>query len=338
MVVFGLLLLALAAPAYVQAGCVVHTADTVYLNMPSSGVLFGSWTPYSDTSCTTEIDTVVEHTFEDGIVEASSEASAIALCEENGPAEEYTVAPWIYDAPNIWFCGPVRENSSDDSSSENELRRPIQLIVEKKSDGSVRRAEFTHRENLPLTGLKLRAFDGMNSGIQFRRLDAWGIGMQEVLDMGFLDAVDVWSNVGSGFEVCFPQIGRIVFLDAATSPRSVVHVQAEVRDQYTCASMDRAGTMVLVEAEQPAALPTIRTFTEDDIDSAVQLADCAITPTVNLWLRETPWGEILNIIPKGTTVVAQARTNSWINVKYLKYEGWNAAWLIDDRRQLRLER
>ena len=260
-------------------------------------------------------------------MEASSESSALSLCEDNGPAEEYNVFPWTFDAPNIWFCGPVQQGSGDDSSRSSESRRPIQVVVGRNPDGTVARAIFTNRANLPLSGLKLRAFDGLNSGIQFRRLDAWGIGVQEVLDMGFLDAVDVWSNVGSGFEVCFPLAGRIVFLDAATSPRSVVQVGHQIRDQYTCASMDRAGTMVLVEAEQGDETPVDRPYTDDDVSSAISLKDCMITPTVNLRLRGLPWGTILDIVPEGTTVVAKARTKSWINVTHKDREGWNAAWL-----------
>ena len=40
LVVFAMLVFALAAPAYVQAGCIAHTAGELYLNMPSSGVPF----------------------------------------------------------------------------------------------------------------------------------------------------------------------------------------------------------------------------------------------------------------------------------------------------------
>lgn len=321
-----LLALMLAAPLSVQAGCIARTTGEVYLNMPSSGYLFGSYTPYSDSSCTTVIETDSRYTFSDGIVQASSEAGALSLCEDHGPAKEYMVFPWTFDAPNIWFCGPVKQGSGDESSGTSESRRPIQVVVRKNSDGSITHAIFTNRENLPLSGLKLRAFDGLNSGIQFRRLDAWGIGVQEVLDMGFLDAVDVWSNVGRGFEACFPLVERIVFLDAATSPRSVVHVRHQIRDQYTCAAMDRAGTMVLVEAEQGDEPPADRSYTEDDVSTAIYLKDCMITPIVDLRLRGAPWGDILDIIPKGTTVVAKARTKSWVNVKYMDYDGWNAAW------------
>lgn len=86
-----LLALMLAAPLSVQAGCIARTTGEVYLNMPSSGYLFGSYTPYSDSSCTTVIETDSRYTFSDGIVQASSEAGALSLCEDHGPAKEYMV-------------------------------------------------------------------------------------------------------------------------------------------------------------------------------------------------------------------------------------------------------
>ena len=189
--------------------------------------------------------------------------------------------------------------------------------------------------DLPLTGLRLHAYDGMDSGIQFRRLDHCGVGIKSVVDMGFLDAVDIWSNVGSGYDVCFPQIGRIVFLDAASSPRSVVYPEYRFDDGWTCSSMDRAGTMVLVKAPTDIATQTSTTTTtrrpgtNDSIDDAIDLEDCAVTPRVNLRLRAAPWGKILDVVPRDTEVAAKARTKSWFNVTHIEQEGWSAAWLAD---------
>lgn len=191
--------------------------------------------------------------------------------------------------------------------------------------------------NLPLTGLRLHAFDGMNSGIQFRRIDNCGVGDQTVIDMGFLDAVDVWSNVGSGFSVCFPQPGHIVFLDAATSPRALTEVENVIDDGYACAAMDRAGAMVLVSASagaaaQPSTAAAKATYsrrpgTDDSIRDAVALEGCAATPTVNLRLRAAPWGKILDVVPSGAVVTVHARTKSWYFVADPGNQGWIAAWL-----------
>ncbi len=64
-------------------------------------------------------------------------------------------------------------------------------------------------DRLLKTGILVNAVDGLNSGIQFQRLDASGIGIQAVIDMGLLNAVDVWGTIGVKYKVCFPQAGAI---------------------------------------------------------------------------------------------------------------------------------
>ncbi len=188
--------------------------------------------------------------------------------------------------------------------------------------------------DLTHTGLRLHAFDGMNIGIVFQRRSHYAIGIAEVIDMGFLDAVDVWSNIGSGFSVCFPQIGRIVFLDAATSPRAILFPEYHHEDGYTCASMSIAGTMVLVETDEepaatPAPIPTIDPATFDDIADAIELEGCTVTPRVNLVLRQAPWAIYFDIVHANSPVPAKARTDSWFNVTYDGNEGWIAAWFVN---------
>lgn len=201
------------------------------------------------------------------------------------------------------------------------------------SDGAGSAKACQHYILQPLTGLRLHANDGMQSGIQFHRIDSCGVGIPSVLDMGLLDAVDVWSNIGSGFSVCFPQPGHLVFLDAATSPRSLVEVENVIEDGYTCAAMDRAGTMVLVNAPSSTtpqtSTTTIKSGTNDDVNTALPLENCEVTPRFNLRLRAAPWGRILDTVPTGMTVAAKARTESWFNVTYQEQDGWNAAWLTD---------
>ena len=169
----------------------------------------------------------------------------------------------------------------------------------------------------------------------FNRLDNCGVGDPAVIEMGFLDAVDIWSDVGSGYSVCFPQSGRIVFLDAATAPRSLIFPDYN-HDGWTCASMGIAGTMVLVDppagtvAQRSTAAPARRPGTDDSVDDAIELENCLVTPRFNLRLRAAPWDTILDVIPRDTEVPAMARTQSWFNVTYLtRQDGWSAAWLVD---------
>lgn len=203
--------------------------------------------------------------------------------------------------------------------------------------GSGAQDYFRDIPNLPLSGLKLRAFDGPDSGIQFRRLTQFYIGVQSVLDMGVLDAVDVWGNTGSGYEACFPGPGRVIFLDAATSPRTVVNLEHSVQGEYTCATSGRAGTMVLVKPDEDAPTQTTRPVvtrrpgTNDSVDTAISLQDCSITPRFNLRLRAAPWGGIRGIVPVGASVAATARTKSWFKISYQDQSGWSAAWLANSQ-------
>ena len=160
------------------------------------------------------------------------------------------------------------------------------------------------------------------------------MGIQSVVDRGVLDVVDVWGYTDQYFEVCFPQRGTVVFLDAATAPRTVIEVSNFVKDGYSCAAMNRAGTMVLVQgtgggSSNQAIAQSFIDSTTDPVDTAIELENCEVTSVHNLNLREKPWGEKLDVIPKNTTVTATARTESWFNVSYEESEGWIGAWLSE---------
>ena len=255
-----------------------------------------------------------------GYGKGSNATEALAVCRSRYPATAY-VAPHSNVDPfsgqtnvvaNTWRCLATWGSSSGSSW------------------GGGGRGQVP---KLPLTGLELNAVDGMNSGIQFSRLSNYGIGDPRVFEMGFLDAVDVWSNIGNGYSVCFPQVGRIVFLDAATSPRSLLNIEYTVHNLKTCAELDRAGTVVLVEhvdsQTAPASTGARRPGTDDSIADARNTPDCDVTTRVYLRLRDAPWGRILAIIPPGRELRAQARTNSWFKVAYAGRTGWSAAWLVD---------
>ncbi len=96
------------------------------------------------------------------------------------------------------------------------------------------------------TGMTFEAAYGLDSGVHFRQLDGAGIGIQSIIDAGYLAALDVYGYVEQGVEVCFPQIGRVIFLDAQTMPRAIVPLDATVRNGMTCASIDSPGSLVLL--------------------------------------------------------------------------------------------
>ena len=100
-------------------------------------------------------------------------------------------------------------------------------------------------------GYQLWATHGLASGVQFQRVNQTGVGNIAVIDLGVLDAIDVWGYVEPGVQVCFPQEGHIAFLDAAYSPGLVTKL-ADVfftSEGYTCVNTKRAGT--IVRTKQP---------------------------------------------------------------------------------------
>lgn len=99
------------------------------------------------------------------------------------------------------------------------------------------------------TGATFRTTYGLDSGVYFRQLDGAGIGVQSIIDAGYLDAFDVYGYVEQGVEVCFPQIGRVIFLDANTSPRAIVPLASTAVNGQTCVSIDSPGSLVLLPLE-----------------------------------------------------------------------------------------
>ena len=95
-------------------------------------------------------------------------------------------------------------------------------------------------------GIAVHATYGLASGVQCQRLDGGGIGIQSIIDAGFIDAVDIWGYVEQGVEVCFPQAGRLLFLDARAMPRAIATLESTVVNGMTCASINSPGSIVLM--------------------------------------------------------------------------------------------
>ena len=96
------------------------------------------------------------------------------------------------------------------------------------------------------TGMTFEATYGLDSGVHFRQLDGAGIGIQSIIDAGYLAALDVYGYVEQGVQVCFPQVGRILFLDARTMPRAITPLESTVVSGMTCASISSPGSLVLM--------------------------------------------------------------------------------------------
>ena len=112
---------------------------------------------------------------------------------------------------------------------------------------SAYRQEYTELQQE--TGVTISATYGLGSGVHFRQLDGAGIGVQSIIDAGPLAAMDVYGYVEQGVEICFPHIGRVIFLDAATIPRTITPLASTVIDGQTCVSINSPGSLVLLPPE-----------------------------------------------------------------------------------------
>ena len=343
-----------------------------YIDFPSSNYVNGRVTAYKDSGCTDAHDLQPDFS-PGGAVYASNRDTAWAICE----AKNSKVIDSIHhpgSQSTVWLCMLGEEDKS--TKPQKPRKRSGWLgVVHQRPDAdaalaackehwpSTNKVEAHHQSpnawhclrewtvtakdavnasapaELPMSGVELAAASGMASGIEFKRVSSAAVGIQSVIDMGFLDAVDVWSNVGDGAEICFPQAGSAVLLDASTSPRKVLPLNTNQKDGATCVSIDRAGTVVLVNQSSGAQTtgasqsgsssrdrPTVA-GTNDSVDSATSLQNCQVRPQVRLKLRAEPWGSRLGAVPAGATVTATERTGSWFKVSYGGKTGWIAAWL-----------
>lgn len=83
-------------------------------------------------------------------------------------------------------------------------------------------------------------------GVQCQQVSGGGIGVQSILDMGVVEAVDVWGSMDITAEVCFSGSGSVTFLDATESPRMEMPLDYAMRDGMTCVDIMHPGTVVLM--------------------------------------------------------------------------------------------
>ena len=171
--------------------------------------------------------------------------------------------------------------------------------------------------------------------IQFREVTGAAIGVPSVLDRGARSAIDVWGPLGVDAEVCFDDIGSVILLDAAYSPRLETPLFSVLREGQTCVHVDRPGTVVLMPGEPSlmvhaatATPPVLQAtasgndaLTPDDPNAMVPLANCHIGSYYVLNLRATPAGEILAWY-YGDQVRVLGRTPNWFKIEYNGTTGW----------------
>ena len=169
------------------------------------------------------------------------------------------------------------------------------------------------------SGIRVWATYGLCSGAQFQQREGWALGNQEVLDAGFMDAVDVWGYAEQGVEVCFPAYGAMVLLDASTSPRTLLPLDSYLDGHLTCARFARAGTAVLISAQSGLATAPVRGAI------AADFSNCLATTTAILNLRAEPMGAVIGTVAHNATLTALSRTEGWFKVDANGRIGWISA-------------
>ena len=172
-------------------------------------------------------------------------------------------------------------------------------------------------------GVRVKARYGICSGVQFQRVPKAALGHHAVMNGDFRDALDVWAYVEQGVEVCFPGHGRLVLLDAATSPRRLEPLDAFMRDGMTCAQIAKPGTLVLLAPDAGIAPPARPESPKPaKTPNAVALRNCMARLDYRLNFRKTPAGEIMRELPKNILLTAFQKTRRWVEVDFHGQRGW----------------
>ncbi len=150
------------------------------------------------------------------------------------------------------------------------------------------------------------------------------IGKTDLAPRGFIDAVDVWSYVNGGLQVCFRNNGWLVFLDATYLQRKVMELEHYHRDGMTCGTIDRVGTVVLLERPPPPASAPLAeppaTSESPDVTlptfEPIPLNDCQIKLVETLFLRAAPAGEIIGLVWLNSEVPAFEINGYWYKIEF----------------------
>ncbi len=160
-------------------------------------------------------------------------------------------------------------------------------------------------------------------GAQGRQVDHSGVGRADLIEQGILDAVDLWSNITPGIEVCFSQPGRVVFLDAAYAPRKLFDLPAYQRDGMTCTTIDSAGTVVLLRGDPPPPLAVPPEPSPPKPSQTQFLSGCEVRPWADLKFRESPpGGPVIGVTGLREWLPASEKRYGYFKVRLWATDGW----------------
>lgn len=172
------------------------------------------------------------------------------------------------------------------------------------------------------------------------------IGNQDLINLGIVQAVDVFAILSSGgtttvfnnpINICLLGVGNLFFLDANQSPRPLIQLTVSSDGVYSCGTVSTAGTVALTTGglAQPAAAPTAAgtpdpnatpgpTVTPGAALPVGSLANCSVTTTkiVRLRAEANTTSTILTRLPYNTTWKATERVEGWYRIVWKDTQGW----------------
>ena len=177
------------------------------------------------------------------------------------------------------------------------------------------------------------AVTGFGRSTQCQMVGEVAIAKTGLLGRGFKDAVDVWSYVPEGVEVCFREDGWMAFLDADYIPRMVMELESHQRDGMTCGTIDRAGTVVLL-ASAPAATQPGAALRQIRCPSS-RPSRCTIVKS-SWWRRSScapnQGGEIIGLVWMNSEVPVFEINGYWYKIEFEGQTGYVSRYF---RRVLR---
>ena len=149
--------------------------------------------------------------------------------------------------------------------------------------------------------------NALGSRLFAQQIDGPGIGLQWIIDAGFIAAYDIWGEGAPG-EVCLEGLGSLLFIDTGRLPRVNSWLDATQREGQTCATLDRPGMLVLMPA-------------------GARFSECRGTATGHLKVRRGPSleDEVIGHLRSGTTVQVISRNRYWVEIVYQGKTGWVGA-------------
>ena len=152
-------------------------------------------------------------------------------------------------------------------------------------------------------------------GAQGQRVNHAGVGRPDVIaPQDLLDAVNIWGEVTPGIEVCFDQPGRLVFIDSVYPPIDPYALPAYQRQGLTCATIDSAGTVVLLRRDETS--PEYAGF-------SLFLRGCEVRNWADVKFRQSPpGGEVISVTSIRKWLPASEKRYGYFKVTLWGREGW----------------